>query len=740
MSCSDNIDLKQGFINTFGKLYNHAKLTGNPNAELYKPSLDNYSDKILNNFDGFMNNVSSNIDLDNYNGNEDIVENKDNIFIIDNKTNNVYENCAISSGIPWFSTNNKFNKCEIPNNIRLDDNNVLKMSDDKKSINYNFKSNKKNAGFCSHYKNIKKAYCENSWYDWLIVPNYYLGNTYFKDIGKYRENDVYKCYKPCDGDYIPFKNNRNEMSCIPRNLYSNGALINKYKYSALGLINLIGNITTINNKYNKIGNNNLTFINYYLIFVHKHNMNIDSNIYETNSIYNNIINTNNKEQFNLFISNINDIENEFINCIKNQIIDIDNFDNSLNQNYNSGLNIFSYKSTEFQEKTNDLISLNGLEFNNILIDPILIHIWILANIYIPYTKDELIKLTTADPKTNPITNTELYDLLLTNNFDKDKTKNINIAIRLKNIFFRAVNVCYNNKTIFSANIINKTKKALQNKELINLILEKEFYINQDYKNINFKNKNNLTNFLSDLTLLDNFKEIYYYDDVELNEMVYSINNKNEIVKNLIGDFGMKNDENDINGENNRFKYLFSIEYLEASNTCKLNEIYNPLTGLCNPRPPKIENIKEEDGIDNIDDEFKIPQMKYLLTLFIQVIFVVIIVYIIYLFYNIFGETIIASINWIYENSNSLINDVNIKSLNRKINANATDISNDNIIYMKKILDIELQQERQNFENMKSKIDTIENYIREHKLDESEDDDEEEDDEEEDDSIFIPLKI
>lgn len=733
MSCSkdnNNIDVRLAFNKSFNNLYNYAKLRNNPNSNLYQPSSDIYGDTILTNIDGFTSNITNNIDLENYVGNDDIIENKDNIFIIDDTTKSIYENCVITSGIPWYSTNNKFNKCEVPNNIRLDDNNVLKMSDDKKTINYNFKSDKKNASFCSHYVNTTKAYCENTWYDWLVIPNYYLGNTYFKDIGKYTDKDVYKCYKPCEGDYIPFRNNKNEMKCIPKKLYSGGLLMNKYKYSALGLINLIGNITTINNIYNN-KKNNLTYINYYLIFYYKHKINIDNDIYQPNQIFTEIISNSSKndEEFNKFRPVINEVELEFIKCIKNEIIDYIKFDNSLNQNYYN-LNIFSYKSTEFQEKTNDLFTLNGLENNNILIDPILIHIWILANLYRPYEKTDLNNIKIAN-KTS-ISNTELYDLLLTNNFDNDKTKNINIAIRLKNIFFKAVNVCYNNKTTFSANIINRTKRALQNKELVNLILDKEFYINANYDKNNsncynshksdyFSNKENLEKFLTDLTLVDNFKEIYYYNDVELSELVYSITPKNELVKNIIGDFGMKNNtDNEINGENNRFKYLFSIEYLEVSNICKLNEVYNPITGLCNPRPPVIEDIKkDEENIDSINDDFKLPQMKFFLTLFIQAVFVIIVGYVIYLFYNIFGETILASINWIYETIENLFNGININKLNGEIEASLDDPGTNKITKLKKILDIELKQHQEDYDNIKRKIDIIDDYMTDNNIEKEE---------------------
>lgn len=719
MSCKDNINLKPAFISSFSNLYLYASKSANSNSNLYKPTSNIYSDSILTNNEGFSN-ISNNIDLINIYGTEEILENKDNFFIIDNRNNNIYENCVITSGVPWYNTNNKYNKCEIPSNIKLDDNNILKINDDKKTINFDFKSKKNEKAFCSHYWNVNKAYCENSWYDWLIIPNYYLGNTYYKDIGKYTDKDVYKCYKPCKGDYIPYVTDKKEMKCIPKELYLGGLLANKYKYSALGLINLIGNIAFNTMTYFEIDkrkNNILTFINYYLIFYYKHTKNIDDNIYKPNNIYDDIINIaggQSDKNFNDFMINILDIEKEFIQCIKDEIINSENFDNSNNQNYEK-LNIFSYKSLEFQEKTNDLLTINGLENNNILIDPILIHIWILANLFRPYSKTDLENIKTQTFQANTQKKYELFDCLNSYNFDNDKNRNINIAIRLKNIFFKAVNVCYDNKTNFSANIINKTKKALQNAELIDLIEKNNFYINQNYGSliITTINENRKTIFSTNAGLknflkpesLDNFQEIKYYSDIELSELVSSITGKNEILKDIIGDFGMETKDNIIDGgENNRFKYLFSIEFLEKSNICKLNEVYDPVTGLCNPRPPKIDksisNKNDEQNIDNLDDDFKLPQLKFFLTLFIQLLFVIIIGYIIYLFYNIFGETIIASINYLLEAI------FEFYYLVRMAGFDKNDVKD-----IKKALDIQLNNELSKNANLSEKISRVSQYIK-----------------------------
>lgn len=724
MSCKDNIDLRPAFINSFQHLYNYGSIRQIPNSNLLQPSSETYGDTILINSIAFSSNFSPNIDIDNFIGSSsDIIQNKDNFFIINNSNNNIYENCVITSGVPWFSTNNNFNKCEISTNIQLDDKNILSFSDDKKNINYNFKSRNNNTAFCSHYMNEQKAYCENSWHDWLIVPNYYLGNTYYKDIGKYNVNDVYKCYQPCDGDFIPFTTSKKEMKCIPKNLYSGGILMNKYKYSAFGLINLIGNIAMNNNlKDNK--ETNLILINYYLIFYFKHKKNIDSNIYKTSDIYediNKIISDD--SSFNKYKPYINKIQGELIDAIKKNILDTGNFDNSLNQNYNS-LNVFSYNSTEFHETTNDLISISGLDYNNILIDPILIHIWILANLFRPYDENDITNNINTD---SDISYTELYDLLNDGNkFDGDAGKNINMSIRLKNIFFKAINVCYNGKTSFSANIISKTKKALQNNDLINLIYDKELYIipqairgTISYKNSNqkkfgiFQSKETLKTFLQNFENLDTFTEIKYYNEIDLNEFIASKSSKNATVKKIIGDISAGSDDN------TKYKYLFSVEYLEASNKCKINEVYNAITGMCDKRAPKMGvNIKKDENIDDIEDEFKFPQLRYLFTLFIQGLFVIIIIYLFYTFYNMFAETLLSIINWIIVYFTDNINGRKIDSIQKGIdNIDSNDPDNYKYIIDQKIkiANIEAENEKLKQDNLQRNIDILKAYAYDNKL-------------------------
>jgi hypothetical protein len=170
-----------------------------------------------------------------------------------------------------------------------------------------------------------------------------------------------------------------------------------------------------------------------------------------------------------------------------------------------------------------------------------------------------------------------------------------------------------------------------------------------------------------------------------------------------------NTDGEINGENNRFKYLFSIEYLEVSNVCKLNEVYNPITGLCSQRPPKFEKIevkKEEDNVDSIDEQLKIPQMKYFITLFIQGVFVIIVGYIIYFFYNFFGETFFASINWITESYNSYNDQRKIGNLEKHIDVTTDELKDDEYTTLKKINKIKEDRLQKHINYLKQKLNIL----------------------------------
>ena len=228
MSCSDplkNIDAKEATYYTLNNLFNYTtknELKHNTNSIPFQVGAESYA---------IFENINTNLD--------NLDTTKDNLFIKDNIKGNIYQNCAIQTNNPWYTTSSDYTKCEIVEDIQLD--NKLKYNADKTIINLNLKSNDKlKTAYSPYFSNVNTAYCENRWYDWIITPNYYLGNTYYKDTSKFGEADVYKCFKPCPSDSIPYITSKKENKCIKKKYFGNGIFANKLMFSPIGLINLIG--------------------------------------------------------------------------------------------------------------------------------------------------------------------------------------------------------------------------------------------------------------------------------------------------------------------------------------------------------------------------------------------------------------------------------------------------------------------------------------------------------------------
>lgn len=642
MSCSDNTkntDIKIATFNSLTNLY-----TFNPTDEL-KPNSYN---KPFTEFASPVILTDINKELDDNSDN-----NLNNLFIKDNITSNIYQNCTIQTNNPWFTTSSDYKKCEIVKDITLDD--KLKFNADKTSIILDLKSKKKSkTAYSPYYVNVNKAYCENRWYDWIITPNYYLGNTYLKDTSKFTDNDVYKCYKPCDDNYIPYKTEKGELKCIPKKFYANGIFANKLKFSPIGLINLIGNVAFKNNDYNelKIKNKNPLFLLYKNIIDYNIDTYMDNDIYKLNSIYTDYIN--NSADINIHNAILKDftkdIYDEFEKCINDNILD--DFDTNDNQDY-ANMTKITYKNKKFNENESEMYTFKGLEACGALIPPILHHTWLLANIFMPFqisieditnittntttndisTADDANKFKTAytnfDTTTAGIADisidSKFKSMINRNLFDKlDKIFGSDKAIRLKNIFYKAVNICYDGKTNFSINIIDKTKKSYN------------------------KYKDSYSPFLSDYLKIidikyDNDNKIFnnehiFYKDYELSNLSnsYSTTKPNYAI---VLDVLLKDD--------NKFKYFFSIERLEQP-TCEKGYIFDSKIGEC--IEDKIKVIDNADKIAPVEDDFdqfNIPELTNILKMFLQIILVIIILYIIYIFYDIFGETILTVYNFIY---------------------------------------------------------------------------------------------
>lgn len=671
----------------------------------FKPSFKTRYSNIQTNF---------NIDLDD----DEIILNSNLKYITINTDDNSYVNCAIQTSVPWFTMSEDYKKCEIVKNIEYDDARlkIEKIKDDTIVSPVLSSKNKNKTAFCAYFSNVNKAYCENAWYDWMITPNYHLGNTYYKDNSQYSELDVYKCYKPCSGDFIPYTTEKGEIKCIPKKYFGSGIFSRKYMYNSIVLINLIGNIACDTNEnghiYKDYFRTNLLYILHRLIYEYEISNKVDKDIYDINSNIQNkirlVINgetyTNKQTNFEKIRSEYNDI---FIN-IKKVLEDdvLKNYDSNNNKDY-LNLNEFTYKNTKFHENEPEMFSYTGMETNGVLTPPILIHTWMLSQIFKPLERDifnyrnvfyDPNGATLIEANIDKIKKQTLYANLQKIFNDKHK------AIRLKNIFFKAITNCYDGKTTFSVNFISATKKALNNSELLKIITDNKFYYFTN--NINFVKSlnpilipskdtttqisNNINNINDDLkptaidtTILPNIQltsnlnkllicndtnianliqSLKYYKDTDLN-ILYSELLNNNINSNKSYTYSLKyfegNDPNDFNKipADLYCHYLFSIEELETK-TCPSGHFYNPNVKECEKiiePPPPQENKSQMD-----DEEINIPDLKNIMNIFLQIIIVVVVLYLIYIVYDMFGEFILSTINYIFVNFNHIKQGVNFK--------------------------------------------------------------------------------
>jgi len=657
MSCEDNslIDAASNASRyALHELYFRMRHEARDDAHIYKP----------NDVNIFSDNLSSDTNLSNF---EFSFENASNIknelnhlFIYNNEDSNnefVYPNCAAITGSVWFSSKPETNSCIVnPNNIVLPD--TLVYHKDTQTITTNFVSKDPSSVYAVDEYREKKAYCENAWYDWLITPNYYLGNGYFKDIGKYTSDDIYKCYKPCDGDSMPYTKNDGSFNCIPKKYYENGIFKNKYMFSPIDLINIIGNFAMLGTD----GLKNL----HEIILKYKISNNVDTTMFNVQ------IDLKTKLLSNEDYSNIYDQIKKNIN---NNILK--NFSNT--SNYYPDSKEFTYLNPIFKETEPELYTLKGLDANNLLISPILLHTWILANCFVPVQFDnpdfnykELFSTTSQDVITYT---SNLNKLLFTNiykNLDNEPDDNIkkNKAIRLKNIFFKAVNICYDNSTAFSRNIIEKTRSCFTNKDL----LESD----NDLIKLNYKK----------YYLFDNFEKLFTDDYLNNYKPPIFINDFNDYYSKVSSDSYISKGAINISLEpiNNIYKiengsyYFYTKEILESDN--------QPFD---TPSIP-IETPKEDK---TIDDEINIPNFNNLLLLFLRILIVVVILYIIYIFYDIFGEAISYVINLITINIKEIYTDVL-----------SVGVNNNSSAYLTNKLDLDIAKK----ENVLKKVEKIQKYL------------------------------
>jgi len=306
--------------------------------------------------------------------------NKDLCFPIkENDSNSPYAvNCVILTGNPLYTYDKTKKTCTVipelvfnPSNFKYNDNNDY--------IYYDNTTDPE--GIYSYNKKDKSGYCENKWYDWITIPNYHFGNSYFKDTGAFSKEDVKVCYAPCGKGKMPYIDINNEYKCVNKKIAENGLYEKKMDYSPIALINLIGNsqenltnlyILMTLYEYNKIDNN-------YELFTERTILNSNCDI---NMITGDISNCDGEKMAYTY-NNFNEprqAHKELSDTIMKNIINVDTFD--IIKKYENYPNLITYKNPYFEEKDSQSQQLTylGLDSDhyNMLSDPILIHTFITA--------------------------------------------------------------------------------------------------------------------------------------------------------------------------------------------------------------------------------------------------------------------------------------------------------------------------------------------------------------------------
>ena len=224
-------------------------------------------------------------------------------------------------------------------------------------------------------------------------------------------------------------------------------------------------------------------------------------------------------------------------------------------------------------------------------------------------------------------------------------ENENKAARLKNIFFKAVNMCYDNKTDFSRNIIKYTKKSLTS-STNNLIINK--YLTNYNSFINIPEFNTIEVDKLTVNAIDNFKENKYYDDYSLYSLQKNLKVTDEYSELYDKGNTLEPFKDNILKNKNKYKYFYTVEYLEKD-ICDGD--YDGYGECLIAQPVTLQNNNDSNNNDDksLNDEFNMPNFKNLILLFLRIVVVIIIIYIIYIFKDIFGETISVFLNTIYVN-------------------------------------------------------------------------------------------
>lgn len=573
-------------------------------------------------------------------------------------------NCAIQTKNPFYTYDNKNKNCTLIPSLKPNENYSYEQENSSNYITLKLPTDKNNEIVYS-YKN-KKGFCENKWYDWIITPNYHFGNQYEKDVGNFSKEDIRKCYKPCIKGYLPYFNSKNnEYICIPKDEAEDGLFANKLDYSSVALINLIGNIDNTLYFYNKLSTDILE-ANY-----------INNQYYEIN-----------KTKLELKDYELNKAIEDIKNTLNTYFID----DKSMNtRDINRSINVISYKNPLFHENDPELITLRGMDTNGMMTDEILIHTYFLAYNYNKFYEELIKKESYFNNEDSTFENL---------NFDKIKKSPNNIRFnlakyfdynkdkfqRLANILFKAINICYDEKTDFSRNLLDYTKLAFD-KYKIKFSESIPNYFEFKYKLYTITKKKefeNLANYYNDLNKNISVKKL---------EIPYitSINNEgnSHLSDYILEKLTEIKDEEKTKikqfYENNDDVIFYTLEDKERLNKCSTGQIYNKETKSCEDcgtycskdkcktdkncgyfckdscpdtnikeKPNKCGNVKKAREIPKekgkietpVESNFNMPDFSIILKSAIKIVLALLFLYMCYIFYQIYGETLFTLYNYI----------------------------------------------------------------------------------------------
>jgi len=595
-----------------------------------------------------------------------------------------YENCVITTNSPLYTFDNATSRCIVDTKFIANSKNKLKISKNKISIDT---SSFDPYGLYTTDPIKKEAFCQDKWYDWIVIPNYHFNNKFFKDTGPYNKKDILKCYKPCKSNYMPYLNNKGEQICIEKSIASDGIYANTIDYSPLSLINIFANTK-----------NTLKL----LYFITQHNSINKKSEYFTiknyidDKYYDNTINELKGILEKLIYSNdINETNNNYTNnTIDNNIFSPIIIEKFLNDNIIKNLELYndiiSSKNKNFNG--NNLIIYQEMSKNNILTDENLVHTYYLAYHIHDFLFSHIFKISLSDIDKHPF---NIKNIL--NNRKEQFKDDIKYKIiqRAANILYKAINICYDGNTDFSINLLYDTKSAFnrlydkyftttKNSDQFIISLDEKFknikklvqdtdeikkttkeYLEFIFNTYNTKQKTNDFILKLDEIKIETNKEI----DIFVNKFSFSTFTKNgtdtteSVIKYYNSEKSGWTDTNlpTYNKLLVSYNHIFLYTNEGISNNIsptpnKENEESKDTKTACGTKTDLSKLIKIEDKnsstyIAGVDDDLKLPDLTKITNIAFKLLFYLLLCYIIYLFWMMFHETILSVLNivWYYIN-------------------------------------------------------------------------------------------